>query len=332
MSAGRWPRKFSVGLGALLFLMSGFAQAGQYPSIPPNKDDDLTYFSAHGGQIHGVPALRLMAHKADLIIWCAGNQYVAIPDLIQAYQSAFPGNNVGVVTMPPELELAAIRAGGWHYQGKDFPGVPDVYGTVSVDALRRAQRIRQYVAYAHNELELMVKRGNPKHVTSLEDLVRKDLRVVLPNPLDEGIMKVYAKPILVRLGVWEALSGGVDCRACLRQGHVYFASVHHRDAPLRLSSDMADVALVWRTEVDEAIRVGAPLEGVHLPPEQSAKNEVTYFAGALGPGPRVDAARDFLELLIGVQGQAAYIEHGFVGIAPSERLLLTLGEEASSGQ
>ena len=39
----------------------------------------------------------------------------------------------------------------------------------------------------HNEMVLMVAKGNPKSVNGIADVMRTDVRTSMPNPVNEGI-------------------------------------------------------------------------------------------------------------------------------------------------
>ncbi len=322
-----FPRRARLAGWALCLLVhGGLAHGASLEVAPAGNTHDLTFYSGKGLREEGEQALAAMQTRADLVVWWAGNQFVAVPDLVAAFQRLYPGVAIGVITLPPELELRAVQAGGWTFRGHAYPGRPDIYGSVTTTALQDTGLIREYVAYAHNEMQLMVRAGNPKRVRDLRDLVRPDLRVVLPNALDEGIMKDYGEPILKGLGIWGELGGEPPCRDCDRQGHVHFTAVHHRESLARLLQGEADVALVWRTEVEQARRQHDPVEGVALPGAQSGRNVATYYAGILDTAGHAALARRFLEFLDSPAGQAVYIAHGFVGIEPTEHALLPLAE------
>ena len=307
----------------LQFAIAGQARAeARLVAIPAGRDSDLRFFAADGTQLKGLAALRQMS-SANLTLWVAGNQFFAMPDVIAGFQREHPGTAVGLLTLPPGLILEAIQAGGWTYAGERFPALPDVYGTVSLDQLQATGHADTYAIYMHNALELMVARGNPKHVKDLGDLARPDLKVTLPNPLTEGIMSVYGKPLLVRLGLWNKLSPGADCAGCDPTPTVHFAVIHHREIPSRILSGAADVGLVWRTEVLEAQRKGDAIDGVALPVDQQASDKVSYLAGMLRGTPHAKAAHQLLEFLVSPGGQAAYMTYGFMPASEAERHLRT---------
>jgi ABC-type sulfate transport system substrate-binding protein len=171
----------------------------------------------------------------------------------------------------------------------------------------------------HNALQLMVAPGNPKQIRDLRDLARPDLRVTLPNPVNEGIMTGYAKPVLQRLKLWDGLSGGKECAGCDPTPRVHFSIVHHREIPDRIAAGQTDVGIVWQTETKAALARGAQVAGVALPPEQSAIDSVSYFAGILRGSPHRQAAQAYLEFITSPAGQAAYGEFGFLPATEAER-------------
>ena len=318
-------RRTGVAAFAALALLLGAvaARAAEPVPVPAELDADLRYFGADGAQLNGVAAFAAM-QRADVNLWLAGNQFFAMTKVIGKFQALHPGMSVGLMTLPPGLILKAIQAGGWSYQGRVLPIHPDLYGTVSVDQLRATGLIRSYIVYTHNALELMVARGNPKHVAMLADLVRPDLRVALPNPLTEGIMTFYAKPLLVRLGLWQALSPGADCADCDPTPRVHFTTVHHREIPARIAAGQSDVGLVWATETAAAVAAGAPVQGVPLPDDQNAAAQVAYVAGVLQDTKHQAAADAMLGFLGSDAGQEAYASFGFRPASAAERVLRPL--------
>jgi ABC-type sulfate transport system substrate-binding protein len=121
----------------------------------------------------------------------------------------------------------------------------------------------------HNELQIMVAKGNPKRIVGIEDLVRPDVRTSLPNPVNEGIMQFYARKVLERHGLWSQISNGKECVSCQTTERNWFTAVHHRETPERIRDGKSDAGIVWKTEVMEALRHGAQVEAVELPAADS---------------------------------------------------------------
>jgi ABC-type molybdate transport system substrate-binding protein len=304
---------------ACLMMIAGSSAVAASPiAVPAEHDADLRWFGADGKHLDGVAAFQAMAH-ADLTVWVAGNQFFAMDRVIGDFQAAHRGISVALITLPPGLIQTAIKAGGWTYQGQTLALRPDVYGSVSLAQLRGTGLIDAYVVYMHNALQLMVAPGNPKHIRDLHDLARADLHVTLPNPVSEGIMSEYARPVLERLGLWAGLSGGKECAGCDPTPRVHFTVVHHREIPERIMAGQTDVGIVWQTETKAALARGAKVDGVALPADQSAIHEVGYFAGVLRGAPHQAAADSYLAFITSANGQAAYGEFGFLPATDAER-------------
>lgn len=315
-------RAYAIAL-AFACLCAGAVAHAEPVALTGEHDEDVRLFKGSGEEIRGLRALEAMDDPDVLVVWFAGNQFFAMERVVRTFQSMHGPADVGVLTLPPLFLLDAIRGGGIAYRGRTFRRLPDVYGSVSTSHLERCGCIRTYATYAHNRLELIVAPGNPKRIARLEDLLDGDLKVSLPNPLTEGIMQVYAKPILERLGLWQGLSSGVDCIDCNPVRHVYFTRVHHREIPERIRDGVADVGLVWRTEGLVASADGHVAE-VGLPDDQSAFGDARYVAGVLESTARPIRARSFLDFLISGEGQSAYAAYGFAPATESERRVMSL--------
>jgi len=298
------------------------ASASAFEVIPPNKDNDLRIFYADGKIVKGTPALEKMNSDANLTMWLAGNQFFAMEDVIQAFQKAHPKvGNVAVITLPPGIILKAINKGGWNYEGKDYAMQPDIYVSVNLGhlkALKEKGTMDTYMIYIHNALEFMVAQGNPKNIKGIDDLGRDDLKIMLPNPLTEGIMTFYAKKVLENHKLWDKVSGGKECKSCDPTPNVHFTSVHHREIPDGLKAGTVDVGIVWATETKNALGEGHAVDAVKLPPEDSLINEVSYAIGTLTSSKHKDAASQYLEFLKTDSGQNAYTKFGFISASKAE--------------
>jgi ABC-type molybdate transport system substrate-binding protein len=242
-------------------------------------------------------------------------------EVIGTFQRGEPGLSVGLITLPPGLVLSAILAGGWSFRGADYAATPDIYASVNLGHLQKlkaAGLMSQYAVYMHNELQIMVAKGNPKHIGGIDDLVRADIRTSMPNPVNEGIMQFYARKVLEQHGIWQQISGGKECASCQATGRNYFTAVHHRETPLRIIQDKSDAGIVWKTEVLEAQRHGSGVDAVELPAADSLRNEVSYAIGALTSAPHGQTAARYLAFLASPAGQTAYAKFGFVGATPEE--------------
>jgi ABC-type molybdate transport system substrate-binding protein len=312
---------FAIALAIAMSVRVQASPSGELAVIPPNKDTDLKFYQADGKIQKGTEALEHMTSDAGLVVWVAGNQFFAMDEVIGAFQKAHPGISVGLITLPPGLILAAIEAGGWSYGGKEYRCAPDVYASVNLGHLRRlkaAGLMRDYIIYMHNELQMMVAKGNPKAIATIDDLVRSDVRTSLPNPVNEGIMQFYARKVLERHGIWPQIANGRECVSCQTTERNWFTAVHHRETPQRIREGKSDAGIVWKTEVMEALRQGVPIEGVELPAADSLRDQVSYATGALQNARHRASADDYLAFLATKVAQDAYAGFGFVRARPEE--------------
>lgn len=300
---------------------SSNSQAARYAVIPPGKDSDIKLYGSGGEIVKGAEAIGKMQQEAQIILWLAGNQFFAMDDVVHAFQKQNPNVKVGLITLPPGLILNAIQKGGWSYGGVEYPGLPDVYASVNLQhlkTLKQAGLMDTYVTYMHNEMVLMVTKGNPKRIMGIKDLVRPDVHTSLPNPVNEGIMQFYGRRVLERYGLWQQLSAGKECFSCQTTPNNWFTAVHHRETPDRIRTGLSDVGIVWKTEAIEATREGADTDSVILPPEDSLRDEVSYAIGVLSGSPRKAAAMRYLAFLSSREAQGVYVSFGFVAATAEE--------------
>lgn len=320
-AVGTWPRlalcfatTFALGAYVAQPATAAVQAAVKTPQIPPKKDNDLKFYSADGKIVKGREALEKIP-SAGLVLWLAGNQFFAMDDVIASFRKKSPGTTVGLITLPPGLLLQAIKAGGWNFEGKEYRGLPDVYASVNLGHLKELKKsglMNSYMVYMHNELQIMVAKGNPKKIAGIKDLVRADVRTSMPNPVNEGIMQFYARKVLERHGLWQQISAGKECVSCETTKNNWFTAVHHRETPDRIKADQSDAGIVWKTEVLEALRDGANVDAIALPPEDSLRNEVSYVIGVLENAAHRQAGEAFLDFLRLPEGQDAYAKFGFV--------------------
>ena len=302
-------------------------KAADFAVVPQNKDNDLKLYYSGGRVLRGGEALARMQRQADLILWLAGNQFFAMDDVVRAFQAQNRGMNVGLITLPPGLILSAIEKGGWIYEGKFYPGRPDLYSSVNLGhlkTLKDAGLMSQYAIHMHNEMVLMVAKGNPKGIRGIGDLKRTDVRTSMPNPVNEGIMQFYGRKVLEQHKLWDHIAGGQDCSACQTTANNWFTAVHHRETPDRILANQSDAGIVWLTEAIEAQRDGKAVEAVKLPPADSLIDEVAYAIGPLDASPRRTVALRYLAFLGTPEGRAAYAKYGFVVASPESLTLKTI--------
>ena len=283
--------------------MAGGDESVTYPVIPVERADDLHRME--------------QADRAGLILFMAGNQFMALPDLVEAFLRENPGADpVAYETLPPGLELAQILAGGALFGERLLTGRPDVYTAVSWDAM---QTLVQWhlvheddpFVYLRNRLGIMVAAGNPKGVRGVEDLGREDVRLSQPDPAGEHIA-LFIEDMY-------RLAGGEDLvRAVLRDkaeaGTTLWTTVHHRQTPQRILEGRVDAGPVWWAEIQRAESLGLALEGVDPGPGLDRREAIAYYATGLKNSPNPENASRFLQFLSSDAAREVFQRHGFLPV------------------
>lgn len=269
-----------------------------FPEIPPSRGDDL----------HNLEYME----DADLTLFMAGNQFMAMEKLLEAFQDGHPGvEKIFYETLPPGLELKQILAGGALFRGQVLTGRPDVYTAVTEDAMETLKDrgiIDDYSVYLHNRLVLMVAEGNPKGITGVEDLAREDVRISQPGEM-EDIAK-YIEDMYRQAGGEDLFLRIMEEKRA--EATTVFTIVHHRETPLRITKGTVDVGPVWATEVENARRHGLKVEAVEVGPDLDQHDRVNYYMAVLKEAANKENALAFMDFLRSKEAQGIYQSYGFV--------------------
>jgi molybdate transport system substrate-binding protein len=142
---------------------------------------------------------------------------------------------------------------------------------------------------ATNRLQIAVAPGNPKRISSLADLARKDLVVVLAAPSVPAGR--YARDALTKAGVTLApASQEVDVRAVLN----------------KVALGEADAGIVYVTDIKSA---GARVGGVDVPEQHQVLARYPVAVVRDSRNPRLSAL--FVQYLLGPGGQRVLGDFGF---------------------
>ena len=270
----------------------------EMPTIPDEREDD----------IRGLEIL----DEAELILFMAGNQFMVMDELIQAFKEETGIEKIFYETLPPRLMLRQILAGGAKFRDKILPGTPDVYSSVSEDSmqmLKERDLIEDYFVYLHNRIVLMVPKDNPAQIKSLLDLARDEVRISQPNPENEDIAR-YIIEMYRRAGGDELVRKIMEEK--VKKGTTMLTTVHHRETPERLMKGICDVGPVWATEAMYARMRGLPLDYIEVGEEFDMRDKVNYYIAKLKNAPNPENAERFLEFIKSEKAQKIYEKYGFV--------------------
>jgi ABC-type molybdate transport system substrate-binding protein len=236
--------------------------------------------------------------RPDLVLFVSGNYFFAVAGLVEAFGNAYPRyrGRVFYETLPPGLLLKQMEAGGTVTSGNmTFTVKPDVFMaelTATNDLVQQGKLVAPVVAFATNNLTIMVPAGNPARVTGLADLGRAGLALAMPNPQFEGVAR-QARASLVKAG-GEALAETVY-GAKVRSGETALTRIHHRQTPLFLMQHLVEAGITWKSEAIFQEEIGNPIGHVDIP---AAHNTLAVYSAATVPAaPHPEAARTWLDFI-----------------------------------
>lgn len=268
-------------------------------------------FTVHG--IDNVPDLHGDINNPQLVVFFAGNQFMVVPDLIKAFKEEYPQyKRIFVETLPPGILLDQIREGAIVIGNMRISLKPDIFtaGEGHVALVQKERHLfNQTVNYARNRLAIMVYKGNPKHITSLGDLAKPDIRVSMPNPQWEGIAKIIIRTYKKAGG--DALVNEIMDEK-VSAGTTFLTHIHHRQTPIRIMERKSDAGPVWYTEAFFQRMIGNPIGVVEIPAK--VNTEVTYTAASLKNAPHPEAAKAFLKFLGSKTSSEIYRKFGFMPV------------------
>ncbi|MGH8999253.1 MAG: molybdate ABC transporter substrate-binding protein [Acidimicrobiia bacterium] len=150
--------------------------------------------------------------------------------------------------------------------------------------------------FVNNKLAIMVVEGNPKDITSLEDLARSDVKFVLCAP--EVPCGTFGQQALDKAGVSaKPVSFEDDVKAVVT----------------KVSLDEVDAGITYVTDVKAAEAAGEPVEGVDV----AAENNVlaNYPIAMLEQSENTEVAMAFKDFILSPEGQQIMVTFGFIPAA-----------------
>jgi len=266
--------------------------------IPPSRSDDL----------HNIEYM----NDADLVIFMAGNQFMVMDELLGEFQKTYPDiKRIFYETLPPGLELRQILAGGAIFRGEVINVFPDIYTSVTEDAmeeLKRRELVDNYLVYLHNRIVLMVPEGNPAGINGVNDLAKDDIRISQPGSMED--ISHYIAEMYRDAGGEEFLMRILEEKRA--EGTTIFTVVHHRETPLRIRKGRVDVGPVWATEVINALREGNKVEAIEPGEGLDQRNKVNYYIARLKKAGNPLNADRFIDFIRSPIAQEIYKNYGFV--------------------
>lgn len=320
-------RKFllAAALGALSL---GAAQAADtvHPVVPPKYNETLYPPWSHGennpalhkGLEFTIPEVDSMSdfhgsiNNPQLVIYVGGNYYFAMAPLVKAFEAEYPElrGKIFYVTIPPGLLIKAMQESNTFTSGNmTFTVPPDVYaaGLKKVnEQIAAGKLVAPAVPYVTNDLTIMIPRGNPGHITGLDDFGKPGVRLVMPNPAWEGVARQIE--ISLRKAGGPALLKRVY-ETKVKDGETILTHIHHRQTPLFLMQGLAVAGITWKSEAIFQEQAGHPIGHVGIPAQY---NTTAVYGAALVKGaPHPEAGKLWLQFLRSPTALKIFERYGF---------------------
>jgi molybdate transport system substrate-binding protein len=171
----------------------------------------------------------------------------------------------------------------------------DVFASASpqyTQDLFRAGLVEKPVTFATNRLTLIVPKSNPAGLTSVYDLARKNVKLVIAAPAVP--VGSYTRTVLKKLGLSSVLSKVVSQESDVKS------------VVGKVALGQADAGFVYVTDVKP---VAGDVTSIRIP--AWAQPRVRYEIAVVSSSSQKPAARAWLKRILGTQGQATLARAGF---------------------
>ena len=264
--------------------------------------------------LENVPDIHGDLTNPQLVVFFAGNQYMLVNRLMEAFIKAHPEYpRVVAFTFPPGRLITSMERGNGLLIGNMHISIkPDILtaGHGSMMALQKKHEwFERTEVYAKNRLAIMVYKDNPRHVTGLKSLADPSLRLCMPNPEWEGIAKHAIIPALKEAGGDKLMNAVYKDK--VEKGTTFLTHIHHRQTPIRIMQRKCDAGVVWYTEAWFHATMKQHATSTVTIPDQHNKI-VGYTAGLMKNAPHPGAGKAFMDFLMGPVAQSIYRKYQFM--------------------
>ena len=142
---------------------------------------------------------------------------------------------------------------------------------------------------------ILVQKGNPKGIASLEDLLKDDLKVGLGDPNVCAIGKI----------TWDVLDKNGITREQV-QDNLKFQSLTVNELGMQIQTKSLDAVIVWDAMAGYYSEYG---DEVPIPAEKNVFSVV--LAGVLEFSKNEQLAGEFIEFMRSEEGRAIFAKHGY---------------------
>jgi len=228
-----------------------------------------------------------------LMMYCAAGQRLVVEEIAKDYKGEY-GDEIQIQAGGTQSLLAQIEL---TKTGDLFLAADDQF----IDLARKKGLIEETIPVATQVPVIAVRKGNPKQIKSIQDLLRKDVKVALGNP-DQTAVGDMTRELLRKAGVWDQMEQHVT------DSGVFQATVNEAANSVQLNA--SDAAILW----DNILPRYPDLEAVHVPELDAGLANVTL--AVLKSSRRPTSALKFARYLTAAdKGLEVFKKHGFTVVA-----------------
>ena len=229
--------------------------------------------------------------------------------LIPAFQASAGGKGTSFSqSYGGSGEQSRSVANGQHADVVNFSLEPDVEKLVKAGLIPASWNQNATHGFVSNSVAvIIVRKGNPKHITGWSDLIKPGVQVVTPNPFTSGG---------ARWNVMAAYGAQIKEGKTPAQAEAYLSSLFHnvvsqdsssRNALQTFLAGRGDALIDYENEAISDEKKGAPIE--YLIPKDTIL--IQSPVAALGTGASGALAQKFVSYLLSPAGQAIWAASGY---------------------
>ena len=227
---------------------------------------------------HGDP------NRSELCVFSDGNHHMALEQGLNVFRIQQNIESIFYCTTPPKVYLDWLKAGSIRLGNLCLSIQPDLIIGPSdiIECQKSAGLISRLSIFAASQgISLLVKKGNPKNITRINDLFRKDIRIFLSNPVTEQASHSFYRQSILDQAKAAGITHTQIAQLFDHAGQIYFGQlIHHREAPQAIVDGQADVAVVYRHLALRYCRIFADIfDAVALTEANTTTDETGYAVG-----------------------------------------------------
>ncbi|MEA2313620.1 MAG: sulfate/thiosulfate transport system substrate-binding protein [Solirubrobacteraceae bacterium] len=231
----------------------------------------------------------------------------AFGELIGAFQQTSAGKGVSFTqSYGPSGEQSRAVSNGLHADVVNFSLEPDVERLVKSGMVAQDWNKNATHGFVTNTVAVfIVRKGNPKHITTWSDLTKKGVQVLTPNPYTSGS---------ARWNVLAAYGAAIHEGKTESQAQAYLTSLFHnvvsqdssaRNALQTFLAGRGDVLIDYESEaIADQKKSGGQIEYV-IPPSTILIQNPAAVVGSSA------TAKKFVEYLVSPAAQQIWVAHGY---------------------